>query len=436
MTGRCKNYCMADFYVKALIIGAGVSGLSAARVLGSDAVVLEKEEEPGGYCRSIRRGGFVWDYAGHFFHFRSERQRQLFLSRFSADELLACEKDSRVLFRGQLMHAPFQDYLHELPREDMLACLADLLCCEPETAKPLSFLELLYARYGAATTERFLRPYNEKLYACPLYQLDASAMGRFFPGANRRQLAANMRGAHSESYNSRFFYPRLGAAAFVESLCRDLPEHVLRLSRSLCALDANAHLALDSAGDRYHYELLINTAPLSRFLALLGADARSLAATLNWNKVLVLNLGFSQKSSCRQAHWIYLPQRDVPFYRLGFYDNLDHTERASLYVELAYAASAAVDENEALKETLDALHRLQIIQPGNELLDYEAILMDPAYVHIQSGTEEKVRQLRCELARKQIYSIGRYGGWCYHSMEDCIQEAEALALSLKGGERS
>ena len=424
---------MADYHVKALIIGAGVSGLSAARILGRDALILEKEAEPGGYCRSIRRNGFIWDWSGHFFHFRDEGQKQSFLNRFAPGELQLCKKDSRVLFKGALVHAPFQDNLHELPRADMLDCLADLLCSENGHASYASFLDMLYARYGAATTERFLRPYNEKLYACPLNTLDAGAMGRFFPGADRRQLAANMRGAHSKSYNSRFYYPLHGAAAFIESLCRELPAGALRLSRSLCALDTNAHIALDSAGDRYHYERLINTAALPRFLSFLGEEERRFAATLSWNKVLVFNLGFAQKALCRGAHWLYVPQRDAPFYRVGFYDNILGSDRASLYVEIGFPSKTEPDVREALRNTLEALQKLGIIQPGNDLLDYEVILMDPAYVHLQPGTEEAVRRLRERLSSRGLYSIGRYGAWCYHSIEDCVREAEALAISLKGG---
>ena len=424
---------MADYHVKALIIGAGVSGLSAARILGRDAMILEKEAEPGGYCRSIRRSGFVWDWSGHFFHFRDEAQKQSFLNRFAPGELRLCEKDSRVLYQGALIPAPFQENLHELPRADMLDCLADLLCSENGHASYASFLDMLYARYGAATTDRFLRPYNEKLYACPLTTLDPEAMGRFFPGADRRRLAERMRGARGESYNSRFYYPKCGAAAFVESLCRELPPGVLQLSRTLCALDPKARLALDSTGNRYHYRFLINTSPLPLFLNLLGTEERAFAATLSWNKVLVFNLGFSQKTSCRDAHWIYVPQRDLPFYRVGFYDNILDGDRASLYVEIGYPAQVEPNVSEALRATLNALHRLGIIQPGNKLLDHEAILMDPAYVHLRPGTEAAVRGVRETLAAQNIYSIGRYGAWRYDSIEDCVRDAEALASALKGG---
>ena len=53
-----------------LIVGAGVSGISYANFTKNDFVILEKELEIGGYCRTIKRNGYVWDYSGHFFHFR------------------------------------------------------------------------------------------------------------------------------------------------------------------------------------------------------------------------------------------------------------------------------------------------------------------------------------------------------------------------------
>ena len=58
-----------------VVIGAGMSGLSyanwyLARRPGAQVVVLEAESEPGGYCRTVAKAGFVWDYSGHFFHFK------------------------------------------------------------------------------------------------------------------------------------------------------------------------------------------------------------------------------------------------------------------------------------------------------------------------------------------------------------------------------
>lgn len=54
-----------------LIIGAGVSGLSYANFCGhEDYLIVDKDAEIGGYCKTIKKNGFVWDYSGHFFSFQ------------------------------------------------------------------------------------------------------------------------------------------------------------------------------------------------------------------------------------------------------------------------------------------------------------------------------------------------------------------------------
>ena len=60
--------------VKFLILGSGVSGLAFANFIDSDNyLIIEKEDSPGGYCKTIIQDGFTWDYSGHFFHFRDSK---------------------------------------------------------------------------------------------------------------------------------------------------------------------------------------------------------------------------------------------------------------------------------------------------------------------------------------------------------------------------
>ena len=61
--------------VEYLVAGAGVTGLAFMNALkdSSEALCVEKASEPGGYCKTIKQDGFVWDFSGHFFHFRIRR---------------------------------------------------------------------------------------------------------------------------------------------------------------------------------------------------------------------------------------------------------------------------------------------------------------------------------------------------------------------------
>ena len=61
-----------------LILGAGLTGLSTGFHLGDrEHLILEKESDVGGLCRSFLVDGFTFDLTGHLLHLRDEKIRQL-----------------------------------------------------------------------------------------------------------------------------------------------------------------------------------------------------------------------------------------------------------------------------------------------------------------------------------------------------------------------
>ncbi|HEY1546404.1 MAG TPA: NAD(P)-binding protein, partial [Kofleriaceae bacterium] len=174
-----------------LVIGAGMSGLGFAswmRELAPHAktVVLEAEGETGGYCRTVARDGFVWDYSGHFFHFKHADIEARLRARMPGQDVRTVVKQSSIRYAGRDIDFPFQKNIHQLPHDEFLECLVELYF-RPQPvdgAPPRSFGEMLYQRLGKGITDKFLRPYNEKLYATDLDRLDVDAMGRFFPHAD------------------------------------------------------------------------------------------------------------------------------------------------------------------------------------------------------------------------------------------------------------
>ena len=416
--------------VKYLIIGAGISGLTAAKYLKKDYLLIEKENEPGGYCRTIHRGDYVWDYAGHFFHFKTDEFRRLFHENIPEQDIISQTKRTKILYKGQLVDYPFQTNIHQLEKQEFIDCLYDLFQCKEKTEYS-DFLDMLYGKFGKSIVEKFLKPYNEKLYACDLHQLDKDAMGRFFPYADIPQIIANMKREQDSSYNSTFLYPRNGAGSFLDVLYRRLDATKVRLGCTLTRVDAERKLAYTDGGEEISFEYLINTAPLNHFLAMLGTDAAlELNGRLSYNKVLVFNLGFSKKSAFKE-HWIYVPDKDVNYYRIGFYDNILSTDKLSMYVEIGYPKDAAVDTEQQLALTLENLKRCGIVTEDNSLIASSTILMDPAYVHIRRDTEAAIAEMKRSLAVSGIHTIGRYGGWTYCSMEDCMLEAKELVQALR-----
>ena len=410
-----------------LIAGAGVTGLAFANALPIDAswLCIEKNEEAGGYCRTVRQDGFIWDYSGHFFHFRHPEIEKFLLDRMSPDEdVKVVQKQSSILYGGERIDFPFQKNIHQLPKEEFIECLCDLYFRE-KTEGHSSFEEMLYGKFGKGITEKFLKPYNEKLYACSLGSLDADAMGRFFPYADFEDILRNMRAADNESYNATFTYPAGGAIQYVNALLHDLDGKKIRYREELLSVDVENRVATTSKG-RIKYRHLLSALPLPRLLHMTGCGFdRSL---YSYNKVLVFNIGFNAKGQDRD-HWIYIPDRDLRFYRVGFYDNIFGSDRMSLYVEIGMSPDESVSVEAEFERTLVDLKKSGIVT-GQDLVSWHSVLLDPAYVHIHKKGQADANAWRAELADKGVHSAGRYGAWKYCSIEDNILEARELASRI------
>ncbi len=411
-----------------LIIGAGISGLAFADwVEGDDYLICEADKEVGGYCKTITQDGFVWDYSGHFFHFRHKDIERYLVDRMQGQRVLEIAKDSRIWWKGELIDFPFQKNIHQLPKGDFIDCLVDLYFKEDRPAA--SFREMLYAKFGRSIAEMFLVPYNEKLYATDLATLDVDAMGRFFPYADVDEIVRNFRKADNASYNATFTYPEGGAIQYVHALMAGIDPARVRLGERVERIDLEQKVAHTSRGRSIGYEQLISSAPFPRLLEMTGLEHD--AAAFTWNKVLVFNLGFDRKGPSG-IHWVYFPQRDISFYRVGFYDNIFGTDRMSLYVEVGYPRDAVIDDGvvAAMRErVLDDLASAGIVA-GHELLSHHSVVLDPAYVHITKSSLAEVERCKAALAEHGVCSIGRYGSWTYCSIEDNIVEARRLAESL------
>jgi len=407
-----------------VIIGAGVTGLSYARFTSkTDFLILEKEDRIGGYCKTTRRNGYTWDYSGHFFHFRNPEIKNFVFAHLDSSEIVEVVKRTKIFYKDQLVDYPFQKNIHQLPKEELIDCLYDLFTIHEGTQH--TFLEMLYGKFGRAITEKFLRPYNEKLYACDLNALDRTAMGRFFPYADREEIIRNFKAHDTASYNESFVYPRRGASYYIESINRPIPPDKIRLNVSVKEIRLDEHRVILDTGECIPYDRLVSTMPFVHLLNTTGVEYDE--SIYSWNQVLVFNLGFDSKGGDTQHHWLYFPEKTYCFYRVGFYDNILQQDRMSLYVELGFPKDCKVEPNEWLGLVLRDLEKAGIITNKQCLTDYESILMDPAYVHINAAAIRDVKEKKKWLEARDVWSIGRYGSWTYCSIEDNIIEARNLA---------
>lgn len=389
---------------KTLIVGGGITGLSAASFLPhSDYLVLEKDSTPGGYCKTTIKGEYTWDYSGHFFHFNSPEIKDYVLENIES-EMLQVTKITDIDYNKSIIDFPFQFNIDQLPEQEYRKCLADL---ENLGEADLStFKSFVRSTLGEGICNKFIIPYNEKLYACDLDELQYDSMGRFFPKSK------------SKSYNDTFIYPKGGSYEYIKSILKRVDNSKILLNTQLLELDLEKKIARTSQGD-IKFQQLISTLPFNK----INPNPK-----LSANKVAVFNLGFD-KGSVIKTHWRYFPGSEV-FYRVGFYNNILGQEKLSLYVEIGLKETDQVHEEILLDRVLTDLQTCKIID-NHQLVEYQFLTMNPAYVHITKESKEIYSEWCQKYNPKGVYSIGRYGSWTYCSIEDNIIEAKHIVKLLK-----
>ena len=91
------------------ILGAGLTGLSAGWHLnqsGVEALILDKEAQPGGLCRSKKIGGFTFDYDGHLLHCKHGYTLDFIRKQLQID-MVKHERSAWVYTNGVFCKYPF-----------------------------------------------------------------------------------------------------------------------------------------------------------------------------------------------------------------------------------------------------------------------------------------------------------------------------------------
>jgi protoporphyrinogen oxidase len=188
-----------------------------------------------------------------------------------------------------------------------------------------------------------------------------------------------------------------------------------------------------SSGEKEPFDRLISTIPLPDLPHLISdipADTGALFKKLKWNSILNLNFGVNREFLGRH-HWVYFPQKDISFFRVGFPANFSSSvtpkEKSSIYVEVSYSTHRPLDKKTIVADVIDDLHRTGVLLKGDHprLLDTNDIeygypLYDRNYFAAREGIVGFLQE-------RGIVSCGRYGSWKYMSMEGAILDGKRAA---------
>jgi protoporphyrinogen oxidase len=428
-----------------VILGAGLTGLSAAYHLGAPSLVVEREGEVGGLARTHSEEGFTFDCTGHLLHLRDARVVSL-VDALLPRAFARHERRALIYSKGVFTPYPFQANLHGLPLEVVKECVAGFVEAEIRRAAEgepdigtIGFREWAESTFGTGIARHFLLPYNAKLWRADLDEIECGWVSWSIPRPTLREILDGAFGAtvRGLGYNPTFLYPRRGGINLLpESLARGGPE--VRLNETVAAVDARAREVHLTGGRVVGYERLVSTIPLDHLLRItrgLPSDVPRIGEKLRAVRVLNISLGVDRQG-VSGAHWIYFPEKEYSFYRVGFPSNLSEGLAprgcSSLYVERSLLRDEPFDPEEVTARAVEDLRRTGILWRGDRLVYRRVSVLDPAYVIYDRFRAQNLPAAHRALNEAGIFSTGRFGSWEYSSMEGAIKAGMELAERLSG----
>ncbi len=471
----------------AVVIGAGPTGLSAAHHLGADSILLEQNNRVGGWCRSIETDGFTFDYAGHIMFSNEPYVHQLY-QMLLGKNVHWQDREAWIYSKNVYTRYPFQGALYGLPPQVIKECIVGAVearygalnpprksngsnghsngngicktgvkdCCADgileasaplaEAHAPRNFEEFIYKVWGAGIARHFAIPYNRKLWAVPLEEMETSWLGGRVPLPDLEEMIEGALSpvARPMGPNARFGYPlRGGFQALMDAWLPHLKGE-LRLNSRVIAVSPSRHTLTLSGGAVLEYDHLISTMPLPVLIRQMGdeapADIREAAARLRHVSVRCVHIGVGREH-ITEKHWIYYPE-DTVFHRIFVQGNASpHCNPPGGFgftCEITYSPHKPLpcEGDELVRRCIDDARRVGFIRPDDPIRATAQCDLPYAYVVYDHGRTAAVARIREWLAAQGILLAGRYSEWEYYNSDHAFIAGKKAADQIKDLDRA
>jgi UDP-galactopyranose mutase len=484
-----------DSHAPVVVIGGGPTGLSAAYHLGENALLLEQNDRIGGWCRSLQTKGFTFDFAGHIMFSNDPYVHQMY-KMLLGDNVHWQDREAWIYSKNVYTRYPFQGALYGLPPDVIKECIVGAIearfgnlrsskdapdggnghcatagrnghaakrdgdaakgdglqdCCADgilestarlkqfgTSAPPANFEEFIYKVWGAGIAKHFAIPYNRKLWAVPLSEMETSWLGGRVPMPDLEEM---IEGAlrpvlRPMGPNARFGYPlRGGFQALMNGFLPHLRGEV-RLGARVTQVSPARRTVTTQDGSEISFEQLISTMPLPVLVRLMGDEVpdevHEAAGGLRFISVRCVHLGIGREN-LTEKHWIYYPE-DTVFHRIFVQGNASpHCNPPGgfgLTCEITYCPHykpLPCDGEALIQRCIDDCRKVGFFCADDPIWAAVQVDLPHAYVVYDHARPRNVALIREWLAEKGILLAGRYSEWEYYNSDHAFLAGKKAA---------
>lgn len=423
--------------MKIAIIGAGISGLSAAHFLNGrhDVTVFEKEDRAGGLIKCLKVDGNLFHTCGgHVFNSKRKDVLDWFWSKFSREEeFVMTTRNSCVYFestigeRGMMVPYPIENHIYHFDQEIQKAFYEDLEEIDKSKGTNTkftdykSFGDFLRWRFGKTLYDLYFEPYNRKVWRRDLSTVPMSWMEGKLPMPTTQEMRDNnaLHVEEKQFVHSTFWYEKENGSQFIADKLAEGLNIVYNCDISSIELKADKWLVFERLFDKVIF--CGNLKELPNMLK--GLD-------ISKHNTDIANLEYHGTTSvfCEidkiPYSWIYQPSCSHESHRIICTGNFAESNNRNL-PEGRITATIEFTDFISKENIIDNLKRIPF---SPKYLDH--VYNQYTYPIQDANTRSMIKALKLELAPMGFFITGRFADWEYYNMDVAIGAAKDLCSQL------
>ncbi|HVN64301.1 MAG TPA: NAD(P)-binding protein [Candidatus Binataceae bacterium] len=423
------------------VLGGGLAGLVvASRCRRHECEILELDDAPGGHCRTLMKDGYTFDLGGPHIIFSRNKEILALMVEQLRGNVAQRRRDSKIWYDGRFVKYPFENGLNDLAPQDRFECLYHYI--KNDYPSPTNFKEWMYHVFGKGIAEKYLIPYNEKIWNIAPEKMAIDWVDGRVPRPPVEDVIKSAVGVETEGYTHQlyFSYPKTGGIEMVpRSFLGDCKGVKITSGFRVEKAWKDAGKWHVSCGNSVKsYDKLVTTIPIQDLIDGLPDvpdSIRSGVHSLRYNSLILVMIGAISASPCMYTS-LYVPEPSIVFHRLSF--PLAFTDEGAPPGHQAIAAEITTNpgygvhelsDDEVSKRVIDGLESMGMLRRG-DIRFLRVSRTKHAYVVRTFDYAEKLSAALKYLNGLGIVSVGRNSEFEYINMDEAIRRSLAVATSL------
>jgi len=433
--------------MKVGILGGGLTGLILGYLLKQKNIefeILEKSDECGGLCKTIQERGFTFDIGGGHIIFSRDEEILNFMLDLLGNNKIRNRRNTKILYKNYFVKYPFENGLSDLPIEENFECLNEFIkTLNKKFDKPKNFKEWIYQTFGKGIAEKYMVPYNEKIWNYKTEDMATFWIEGRVPKPPPEDIIKSSLGMKTEGYTHQlyFYYPKYGG---IQSLIKSIEKKVDNIIKTFeiksIKKEKNKWIVSNNKEER-EFDKIISTIPIFDLVKALNDVPENVVNSvkdLKYNSLINVMIGLDT-DKLNNFHWLYLPDKNILAHRLIFPKNdspyMTPEGKSSLTAEITYSEGDLISkmkDKDIIDNIIENLDEKKLINKQD--VCYKKIArLKYAYIVYDLNYENNVKIIYDFFKEVGIGLCGRFSEFKYLNMDACIKSAINYIKNNFGG---